>query len=311
MKIGILALLSEMTLDPVSVARRCEELGFESIWAPEHAIIPVHTKVPYPALDGKIPDVYTRFPDPFVLLGMMASVTRTLKLGTGICLVPERHPLALAKEVATLDYYSGGRFLFGIGAGWQAEESEIMGVDFPRRWPITREYVRAMKELWTKPEASFEGRFLKFPPVISNPKPAHKPHPPIFIGAGGLNWKRERAIHDTVAIGDGWMPVTLDPKDLASDLPVDERAMCRSRARLQSARDHDDLPAAARVATAGPKTRSGGVCRGGRSSPDFGPGARPQQCRARPGANGKGLPVITAVGIVAENQGRESANSAR
>ena len=112
MKIGILALLSEMTLDPVSVARRCEELGFESIWAPEHAIIPVHTKVPYPALDGKIPDVYTRFPDPFVLLGMMASVTRTLKLGTGICLVPERHPLALAKEVATLDYYSGGRFLF-------------------------------------------------------------------------------------------------------------------------------------------------------------------------------------------------------
>ena len=163
MKIGIFALLSEMTLDPVSVARRCEELGFESIWVPEHAIIPVHTKVPYPALDGKIPDVYTRFPDPFVLLGMMASVTRTLKLGTAICLVPERHPLALAKEVATLDYYSGGRFLFGIGAGWQAEESEIMGVDFPRRWPITREYVRAMKELWTKPEASFEGRFLKFP----------------------------------------------------------------------------------------------------------------------------------------------------
>lgn len=220
MKIGILALLSEMTLDPVSVARRCEELGFESIWAPEHAIIPVHTKVPYPALDGKIPDVYTRFPDPFVLLGMMASVTRTLKLGTGICLVPERHPLALAKEVATLDYYSGGRFLFGIGAGWQAEESEIMGVDFPRRWPITREYIRAMKELWTKSEASFEGRYLKFPAVIANPKPAHKPHPPVFIGAGGLNWKRERAIHDTVAIGDGWMPVTLPPKDLASDLAV-------------------------------------------------------------------------------------------
>jgi probable F420-dependent oxidoreductase len=220
MKIGVFAMLSENTLDPASVARRCEELGFESIWVPEHAIIPVHTKVPYPALDGKIPDVYTRFPDPFVLLGMMASVTRTLKLGTGICLVPERHPLALAKEVATLDYYSGGRFLFGIGAGWQAEESEIMGVDFPRRWPITREYIRAMKELWTKSEASFEGRYLKFPAVIANPKPAHKPHPPVFIGAGGLNWKRERAIHDTVAIGDGWMPVTLPPKDLASDLAV-------------------------------------------------------------------------------------------
>jgi probable F420-dependent oxidoreductase len=218
MKIGIFAMLSESTIDPVSAGRKCEELGFESIWVPEHAIIPVHTKVPYPALDGKIPEPYTRFPDPFVLLAMMSSVTTRLKLGTAICLVPERHPLALAKEVATLDYFSGGRFLFGIGAGWQAEESEIMGVDFRRRWPITREYLRAMKELWTRPEASFEGQFLKFPAVIANPKPAHKPHPPIFIGAGGLNWKRERAIKDTVDLGDGWMPVALAPKDLAADL---------------------------------------------------------------------------------------------
>ena len=220
MKIGIFAMLSESTIDPVSAARKCEELGFESIWVPEHAIIPVHTKVPYPALDGKIPEPYTRFPDPFVLLSMMSSVTARLKLGTAICLVPERHPLALAKEVATLDYFSGGRFLFGIGAGWQAEESEIMGVDFRRRWPITREYLRAMKELWTRPEASFEGQFLKFPAVIANPKPAHKPHPPIFIGAGGLNWKRERAIKDTVDLGDGWMPVALAPRDLAGDLAV-------------------------------------------------------------------------------------------
>jgi probable F420-dependent oxidoreductase len=220
MKIGIFAMLSESTIDPVSAGRKCEELGFESIWVPEHAIIPVHTKVPYPALDGKIPEPYTRFPDPFVLLAMMSSVTTRLKLGTAICLVPERHPLALAKEVATLDYFSGGRFLFGIGAGWQAEESEIMGVDFRRRWPITREYLRAMKELWTRPEASFEGEVLKFPAVIANPKPAHKPHPPIFIGAGGLNWKRERAIKDTVDLGDGWMPVALAPKDLAADLGV-------------------------------------------------------------------------------------------
>jgi probable F420-dependent oxidoreductase len=235
MKIGIFAMLSEQTLDPVSVARRCEELGFESIWVPEHAIIPVHTQVPYPALDGKIPDAYTRFPDPFVLLGMMASVTRILKLGTAICLVPERHPLALAKEVATVDYFSGGRFLFGIGAGWQAEESAIMGVDFARRWSITRDYLRAMKELWTKPEASFDGEFLKFPAVIANPKPAHKPHPPIFIGAGGLNWKRERALKDTVAFGDGWMPVALPPQDLASDLALMKR-LC-----AEAGRDFDKL----------------------------------------------------------------------
>jgi probable F420-dependent oxidoreductase len=218
MKIGILALLSEKTLDPVSLARRCEELGFESLWVPEHAIIPVRTKVPYPALDGRIPDVYTRFPDPFVLLGMAAAVTRTIKLGTGICLVPERHPLALAKEVATVDYVSGGRMLFGIGAGWQADESEIMGVDFRRRWPITRDYLRAMKELWTKPQASYEGEHLKFPPVIANPKPVQKPHPPIFIGAGGLNWKCDRAIRDTVELGDGWMPVALPATDLANHL---------------------------------------------------------------------------------------------
>jgi probable F420-dependent oxidoreductase len=187
---------------------------------PEHAIIPVHLKIPYPALDGKIPDPYTRFPDPFVLLGMAAAVTTTLKLGTAICLVPERHPLALAKEVATLDYFSGGRVYFGVGAGWQADESEIMGVDFRQRWPITRDYLRAMKELWTKPEASYEGKFLKFPPVLANPKPVQKPHPPIFIGAGGLNWRCERAVKDTVALGNGWMPVALPPKDLAHHLSI-------------------------------------------------------------------------------------------
>jgi probable F420-dependent oxidoreductase len=235
MKIGVFAMLSETTLGPVATARRCEELGFESIWVPEHAIIPVHTKVPYPLLDGKIPDPYTRFPDPFVLLGMISSVTTTLKLGTAICLVPERHPLALAKEVATLDYFSGGRFLFGIGAGWQADESEIMGVDFKRRWPIAREYLRAMKELWTKPEASFEGQHLKFPAVISNPKPAHKPHPPIFIGAGGLGWKRDRAIKDTVSLGDGWMPVGLPPKDLTGDLRL-MKQLC-----AESGRDFNQL----------------------------------------------------------------------
>jgi probable F420-dependent oxidoreductase len=212
MKIGIFAFLSEKTIDPVSAARRCEELGFESFWVPEHAIFPVHLKVPYPALDGKVPDPYTRFPDPFVLLGMAAAVTKTLKLGTAICLVPERHPLALAKEVATLDYFSGGRVMFGVGAGWQADESEIMGVDFRQRWPITRDYLRAMKELWTKPEASYEGKFIKFPPVLA--------HPPIFIGAGGLNWKCERAVKDTVALGNGWMPAVLAPKDLAHHLGV-------------------------------------------------------------------------------------------
>jgi probable F420-dependent oxidoreductase len=235
MKIGVFAMLSEKTLDPITVARRSEELGFESLWVPEHAIIPVHMKVPYPALDGRIPDVYTRFPDPFVLLGMAAAVTNRIRLGTGICLVPERHPLALAKEVATVDYFSGGRMLFGIGAGWQADESEIMGVDFRNRWPITRDYLRAMKELWTKPEASYEGKFLKFPPVIANPKPSQRPHPPIFLGAGGLNWKCDRAIRDTVELGDGWMPVALPPSDLTRHLRT-LKELC-----AQAGRDYNAL----------------------------------------------------------------------
>lgn len=218
MKIGILALLSEDTADPARVARKCEALGFESFFLPEHAIIPVKHKVPYPAGDGTIPEPYAHFLDPFIGLAMAASVTTRIKLGTGVCLVPEHHPLVLAKEVATLDRLSGGRFLFGIGAGWLADESEIMGVDFRRRWPMTREYLRAMKELWTKPEPSFEGEFVHFPALKCYPKPAQRPHPPILIGAGGLSWKCERALRDTAAIGDGWMPVTLPAAELAGHL---------------------------------------------------------------------------------------------
>ena len=117
-------------------------------------------------------------------LALAGAATNKIKLGTGICLVPERDPIVMAKEVATVDF-SNGRFLFGIGAGWLQDETEIMGVDFKQRWPMTREYIRAMKELWTKPEPSFEGEFVKFPPVKSDPKP-RKPYPPIIIGAGGF-----------------------------------------------------------------------------------------------------------------------------
>src|SRR5215470_5104399 len=192
MKFVVLAFIASFTAHPVAVARKCEALGFESFWLPEHAIIPVVHKTPFPRGDGQIPDVYSHMIDPFVGLALAAGATNHIKLGTGICLVPERDPFNLAKEVATLDHYSGGRVLFGIGAGWLRDESEIMGVDFRRRWPMTREYVRAMKELWTRDEASFEGEFVKFPAIRSNPKPAQKPHPPVHIGAGG-----ERALRNT------------------------------------------------------------------------------------------------------------------
>jgi probable F420-dependent oxidoreductase len=219
MKIGILAFVNTHTVDPATLAKKIEESGFESFYLPEHPILPVKHKTPYPlSPDGRIPDPYGQMIDPFVGLALAAAVTKRIRLGTGICLVPERDPLVLAKEVATLDYYSGGRFDFGIGAGWLRDESEIMGVDFKRRWPITREYIRAMKELWTKSEASFEGEFIKFPAVKSEPKPAQKPYPPIHIGAGGIGPAMDRALRDTVAIGDGWAPLGIAPVALAAEL---------------------------------------------------------------------------------------------
>jgi probable F420-dependent oxidoreductase len=217
MKIGILAWITSKSPDSATVAKKCEALGFESLFLPEHPIIPVHCKTPYPIGDGKIPELYSRMIDPFIGLAFAAAATSRIKLGTGICLLPEHEPIALAKEIATLDLYSGGRFIFGIGAGWLVDESEIMGVDFRRRWAMTREYVGAMKELWTKPEASFDGEFIKFPPVLSYPKPAQKPHPPVHIGAGGLG-PVERALKNTVAVGDGWAPLGMTPDRLATEL---------------------------------------------------------------------------------------------
>jgi len=217
MKIGVLAFTASYTADPATLARMCEAAGFESFWLPEHPIIPSVHKTPFPRGDGKIPKNYYHMIDPFVGLALAGAATKTIKLGTGICLVPERDPIITAKEIATLDFYTGGRFLFGIGAGWLKDESEIMGVEFRRRWPMTREYIRAMKELWTKDEASFEGEFVRFPQVLSYPKPAQKPHPPVHIGAGGIG-PTERALKNTVAIGDGWAPLGLPPEQLAKDL---------------------------------------------------------------------------------------------
>jgi len=214
MKIGVLAFISETSIDTVTIARKTESLGFDGFYLPEHPIIPVVCKSSYPGTpDGSIPDGLAHFIDPFIGLAQAAAVTSKIELGTGICLVPEHDPIILAKEIATLDLCSGGRFIFGIGAGWLAEESAVMGVDFKRRWPMTREYIRAMKELWTRDEASFEGEFVKFPALRSNPKPAQKPHPPVHIGAGG-----DRALRNTALIGDGWAPIAVRPDDLKTEL---------------------------------------------------------------------------------------------
>ncbi len=202
MKIGVFIFATNHSPDPAALAKRAEELGFDSFWVPEHAIIPVKATTRFPAsADGVIPDAYGRIVDPFVALARASAVTKTIKLGTGICLVPERNPLLLAKEIATLDHYSGGRFIFGIGAGWLKEETEIMGGNFAHRWTQTRDAILAMKELWTKEEAEYHGQYYDFPAVKSFPKPAQKPHPPIFLGGTAKNvFKR------VVEWGDGWMP---------------------------------------------------------------------------------------------------------
>ena len=202
MQVGVFLLPSERSVDPAAVAKRAEELGFASFWVPEHPILPVHTSSRYPGSpDGRVPLLVGVIADPFVALARASAVTSKIMLGTGVCLVPERNPFHLAKEIATLDHFSGGRFLFGIGAGWLKEESEIMGADFPHRWTQTREAILAMIELWTKEESEYHGKYYNFPAVRSFPKPAKKPHPPVLLG-GSSKYVFKRIVE----WGDGWLP---------------------------------------------------------------------------------------------------------
>ena len=210
MKIGVSGVASSRHGDVGVLARKAESLGFESIWLPEHPVIPVNHSTKYRGSpDGSIPDSMSHQINPFIGLTLAAAATTTLKLGTGVCLVTEHNPLDLAKQISTLDHYSGGRFIFGIGTGWFREESEIMGADFDHRWTQAREHVLAMKELWTKDTAEFHGRYVDFPQVRCEPKPAQKPHPPVMLGGNAANvFKR------VVRWGDGWMPTGATPEDI-------------------------------------------------------------------------------------------------
>ena len=208
--VGISTFPTDYSVDIAILARKAEQLGYDSLWLAEHPILPVNSKTPWPgSADGKIPKKYADTADPFVALGRASAVTENLLLGTGICLVPERNPLILANEVATLDMYSKGRFLFGIGAGWLKEETDIMGGDFAHRWTQTREAVMAMKELWTNVESEYHGKYYDFPPVYSFPMPVQRPHPPIYLGGHAKNVFRR-----IVGWGDAWMPNRITPQDI-------------------------------------------------------------------------------------------------
>ena len=209
MSVGVSTPLPAYTVDPAFMAKKAEELGFESIWYAEHPAVPVESNSPFPATGGEIPWTYSHFTDPYIALARASGATSTIKLGTGITLVPERNPLLLAKEIASLDRFSGGRFLFGIGTGWLREETEIFGGDFEHRWTQTREALEVMKELWTKDEAEYHGKYFNFPPVKSYPKPAQQPHPPIIIGGMARNVLRRIVSH-----ADGWLPNRVTPAEV-------------------------------------------------------------------------------------------------
>ena len=201
MDFGVSMFHTDYSMPAVQLAPALEERGFESLWAPEHSHIPVPRRTPFPG-GGELPKPYYDAMDPFVVLGAAAAVTTTLKLGTGVCLVVQRDPIQTAKLVATLDQISQGRFLFGVGGGWNAEEIEDHGAAFKTRFKLMRERIEAMKAIWTETKAEYHGEFVDFGPMMAWPKPVQKPHPPIIVG-GAFPHAARRAIR----YGDGWVPI--------------------------------------------------------------------------------------------------------
>jgi probable F420-dependent oxidoreductase len=202
MHIGALIFPTDLSIRPDQLARELEDRGYESMWVTEHTHIPTSRRTPWPG-GPELPEEYRRTLDPYVALTAAASVTERLRLGTGISLVAQHDPIVLAKTIASLDLLSAGRFILGIGVGWNEDEMEHHGVDPKRRRAIAREKVLAMRRLWTEEEASFDGEYVSFSPSWSWPKPVSDPHPPVVMGgAGGPVTFRHVAEYC-----DGWMPI--------------------------------------------------------------------------------------------------------
>src|SRR5947209_17601102 len=200
MQFGAAMFFTDYSMSSVELARALEERGFESIWAPEHSHIPMTRKTPF-AGGGELPKQYYDVMDPFVTLAAAAAATKTIKLGTGVCLVIQRDTIQTAKLVASIDQVSGGRFLFGIGGGWNQEEIENHATVFVTRMRKMREQIEAMKAIWTENQAEYHGEIVDFGTMMTWPKPVQKPHPPVILG-GAFPWAARRAIR----YGDGWYP---------------------------------------------------------------------------------------------------------
>jgi probable F420-dependent oxidoreductase len=205
MHVGVAMFCTDYAMPPTALAVALEERGFESLWLPEHSHIPLTRLSPFPQ-GGDLPKKYYDVMDPFVVLGAAAAVTTRLKIATGICLVPQRDPIQTAKEVATIDQLSGGRFLFGVGAGWNADEMADHGTAFTQRNTVMRERIEAMRAIWMRSKPEYHGKFVDFGPMMTWPKPIQKPHPPVLVG-GGMPYGARRAL----AYGDGWVPHAFRP----------------------------------------------------------------------------------------------------
>ncbi len=212
MHIGVCMFNTDYAIRIEELARATEERGFESLWVPEHTHIPVSRKTPFPG-GGELPREYKHTLDPFVALAAAAMVTRNLRLGTGILLLIQRDAITTAKEVASLDFVSNGRFLLGVGGGWNQDEMENHGTDFKVRFKRLAEQVRAMKEIWTKESAEFHGQHVDFDPIWMYPKPVQKPHPPVLFGG-----ETEHTLRRVVEVGDGWFPRARNPERLFAGL---------------------------------------------------------------------------------------------
>jgi probable F420-dependent oxidoreductase len=199
-KFGVAIFPTDYAISMAELAPAAEQLGFESLWVAEHSHIPVSRQSPYPA-GGDLPKHYFHTMDPFVALTVAAAATRTIRVGTGICLLIQRDPIHTAKEAASVDLVSNGRFIFGVGAGWNREEMADHGTQFSTRWKLLREKVEAIKAIWTQDEPEYHGDMVDFGPMWCWPKPVQKPHPQVLLGGSG-----PKILERVVRYADGWMP---------------------------------------------------------------------------------------------------------
>ncbi len=229
MEFGASIFFTDYSISPAALAVAMEERGLDSLWAAEHSHIPVPRQTPPPG-GGELAKRYYDVMDPFVTLSVAAAVTKRLKVGTGVCLVIQRDTIQTAKQVASIDQVSGGRFLFGIGGGWNREEIENHGTQFPTRMKKMREQIEAMKQIWTQPKPEYHGDLVEFGTMMTWPKPVQKPHPPVLLG-GAFPWAARRAIR----YGDGWYP------NASSGNPDEYMPRFRQMA-TEAGRDPNSLP---------------------------------------------------------------------